>query len=99
MVVAMHHPPFLTGIADIDSMSLEDRDSFGASLSAIHKLSELSCGHAHRPITARYRGTVATVSPGSAHQVALDFNGGGLRWTLEPPVVSLHVWLQDSLIS
>jgi UDP-2,3-diacylglucosamine pyrophosphatase LpxH len=30
------------------------------------------CGHIHRTIVRRFAGTVATVCPSTAHQVALD---------------------------
>ncbi len=53
------------------------------------------CGHVHRPVTTGWHGTVVTIAPSTAHQVALDLTDGEARWRREPPGVQLHVWLPD----
>ncbi len=51
----------------------------------------LICGHVHRPIHTRFAGTIASVCPSPAHQVALDLREGGpSAWALDPPAFQLH---------
>ena len=49
------------------------------------------CGHHHRAIAALFGGTIASVAPSVAHQVAFDLreeHEGAL--VLEPPAFQLH---------
>lgn len=92
-LIFMHHPPFRTGIARMDTVGLADADAFGAIVERHRQVEAIVCGHLHRPIHTRWRGTVVTTAPSPAHQVALDVReSGDLRWVLEPPAVLLHLW-------
>ncbi len=92
-LVFMHHPPFPTGIAAMDALGLDEAEAFGAVVARHPQVEAVVCGHLHRPIHLRWRGTVVTTAPGPAHQVALDLRpAGGLALVLEPPAVLLHVW-------
>jgi hypothetical protein len=51
------------------------------------------CGHIHRPIQMRFAGTIASVCPSPAHQVALDLAPDApSRFMMEPPGYQLHKW-------
>lgn len=92
-LIFMHHPPFRTGIARMDAIGLVDADAFGAVIERHRQVEAIVCGHLHRPIHTRWRGTVVTTAPSPAHQVALDVReSGDLGWVLEPPAVLLHLW-------
>ncbi|AJP58204.1 phosphodiesterase [Pandoraea vervacti] len=102
-VIAMHHPPFLCGIEHMDVQALDP--AAAAKLAAIVKrfdnVERVICGHVHRPIHTRFAGTVASVCPSPAHQVALDLRDGGpSAWVLDPPAFQLHRYTpQTGLVS
>ena len=94
----MHHPPFDVGIERMDGMGLTEG---GARLSALVRrhpnVERIVCGHIHRPIQMRWAGTLASIAPSTAHQVALDLRAGAkLALRMEPPGVVLHQWRPGS---
>ena len=90
----MHHPPFVTGMAAMDAMGLEGRDELAAVVARHPQVERVVCGHVHRPMTRRFAGTVASTSPATAHQLALDLPPASrLAVVMEPPACSLHLWL------
>lgn len=96
-VIFMHHPPFTTGIAYMDSHGLANAREFGEVVRRHPQVERIVCGHLHRPILARVGGTLASTAPSTAHQVALDLEDGHpLMFTMEPPACQLHVWRPDT---
>lgn len=99
-LVALHHPPFTTGIGFMDRLGLvEGGDRLRSIIAAHPQIERVLCGHLHRPITVRWAGTVAATCPSPAHQVALDLADSGAGFKLEPPGLLLHLWRGGSLIS
>ncbi len=99
-ILLMHHPPFATGIAAMDEMGLSGKEAFAAVLRRHSQVERILCGHIHRPITARVAGTVATVCPSTAHQIALDLGPERrLAVIMEPPACMLHLWSPTGLVS
>lgn len=99
-VIFMHHPPFATGIGHMDSQGLAGAAELETLVRRYPCVERLLCGHIHRPIVRRFGGTIASVCPGVAHQVALDlrFEAPG-TFCLEPPGYQLHLWEAGALIS
>jgi 3',5'-cyclic AMP phosphodiesterase CpdA len=96
-IVAMHHPPFLTGIAEMDTINCANSAALGALVAEHPQIERIICGHVHRAIAARWNGTVVTTSPATAHQVALDLREGSpTAWIMEPPACHLHYWREDT---
>ena len=91
-LVALHHPPFRTGIDHMDAMMLEDGDPLAAVLSRYGHVERVLCGHVHRSVQCRFAGTVAQIAPGTAHAVQLTLAGEPSRWVMEPPGMLLHEW-------
>jgi 3',5'-cyclic AMP phosphodiesterase CpdA len=101
-IVALHHPPFTTGIGHMDKVALDARSVEGlAAVVGRHpQVERVIAGHLHRPITARFAGTVASVCPSPAHQVALDLAPDARDdYILEPPAYQLHWWSGSRLVS
>ena len=95
VVVAMHHPPFATGIAHMDAIGLPADDCARlAQLIARHpNVERVLCGHLHRAIQRRFAGTLASTVPSPAHQVAFDIAPDApSAYRLEPPAFQLHAW-------
>ena len=96
-VILMHHPPFKTFISHMDKIGLANAEKLKAIVSKHPQVERILCGHLHRPIQARWAGTLASTAPSPAHQVALDLREDGpSRFVMEPPGYQLHKWHPDS---
>jgi Icc protein len=94
VMIFMHHPPFMTGIRHMDEINLTEGAERLAQLVRAHgRVERILCGHDHRAIDTLFGGTIASVAPGVAHQVAFDLDPaheGAL--VLEPPAIRLHLY-------
>lgn len=99
-VVAMHHPPFRSGIEHMDQIGLrEGGDELARILSRHSQVRRLICGHLHRPIFSVWGGVPALTVPSTAHQIALDWREEGLTaWRSEPPGFGVHLLGEDGHI-
>ena len=97
-LVFMHHPPFSTGLADMDRINCRNGASLAGVLRRVDNIERVVCGHHHRPITVRWGGTIGSVAPSTAHQVTLDLvpDGSASTFTMEPPGFHLHVWSKEA---
>lgn len=101
-VVAMHHPPFRTGIAHMDDQGLaaEAAASLEGIIAGHPQVERVTCGHLHRTISRRWAGTVAATVPSVAHAVALDLRDDShAAWNYEPPFITLHHWNGSALVT
>ena len=92
-LLAMHHPPFACGIEHMDAQRLApvDAGKLAAIVARHPEIERVLCGHVHRAIHMRFAGTIASVCPSPAHQVALDLRANGpSRFVMEPPAFYLH---------
>jgi Icc protein len=72
-VLAMHHPPFKTGIAWMDAFGYQRVEELNEVIAAhSSKLLRILCGHIHRPMVASVAGVTATVCPSTVHHIVLD---------------------------
>jgi Icc protein len=96
-LVFMHHPPFLTGVDGMDATRCRTGSAFATLVQDHPEIECVIAGHHHRAIARRWAGTVGFVTPGVAHQVALDLRiGAPLRFIHEPPGFALHVWSPET---
>jgi Icc protein len=100
-VVLMHHPPFKTYISYMDDYGLRNPEPLAAVIGHHPQVQAILCGHVHRPIVARFAGTIASTSPSPVHQVALNLEPGArLGLVMEPPAYRLHAYAsQGGLVS
>ena len=94
-LVALHHPPFRTGIDHMDDMMLEDGEALAEVIGRHPQVVRVLCGHVHRSTQCLFAGTIAQICPNVAHAVQLTLTGAPARWILEPPAVLLHQWQDD----
>jgi 3',5'-cyclic AMP phosphodiesterase CpdA len=71
-VIAMHHPPFLSGVHWMDTMALDGLDVFAEIVGRRSNVVRILCGHLHRPLTATVAGVTTTVAPSTIHHIELD---------------------------
>ena len=106
-LIAMHHPPFASGIAwmdpDLDEAWL---DRFAGAIAGHAQIVGITTGHVHRAATTRWRGHTVTICPSTAAAVALDFApmdparpDDRVIITDEPPGFALHHWDGTQLTS
>jgi len=100
-VIAMHHPPFATGLQPMDALGLR---AGGPELASIVQrypnVERILCGHLHRTIFCRFGGTLASTCPAPAHQIALDLaSTQRLDLVMEPPGYHLHTWQAGTLVT
>jgi 3',5'-cyclic AMP phosphodiesterase CpdA len=92
-MIFMHHAPFATGIAHMDELGLDGAAEFGAIVERHPEIERVLCGHLHRPIQMRWRGTLVMTAPSTAHQVVLDLRPDApLAFVMEPAAFLLHAW-------
>jgi 3',5'-cyclic-AMP phosphodiesterase len=99
-VIALHHPPFSTGIGHMDRMALQQASGLERVVRRFPQVQRIICGHLHRPIQALFAGTLASVCPSTAHQVLLDLKPDSpARFVMEPPAFQLHLWTGARLVT
>lgn len=100
-VVAMHHPPFQTGISHMDAMGLlSGSDELRQIVERHSQVERILCGHLHRPIARLYGRTLAMTAPSTAHQITLDLRiDGPATYTQEPPGFYIHSVQNGQLVS
>jgi Icc protein len=100
-IVAMHHPPFVCGIAHMDRINLRNTAEFTAVIRRHAQVERIICGHHHRPIVTRVAHAIASTAPSTAHQVEMSLDPadrGAL--VFEPPAFQLYRWTEaDGIVS
>jgi Icc protein len=92
-IVALHHPPFWTGIGHMDKIGFADPQRLESVIARHPQVERVVSGHLHRAIFRRFGGTIASTSPSPSHQVALDLaDDAASRFVMEPPGFQLHLW-------
>ncbi|WP_417668841.1 phosphodiesterase [Roseibium sp.] len=90
-LVAVHHPPVMTGIPHMDEIGLSDADSLAEVIAPHDHVERIMCGHVHRPIVAAFAGKIMTLAPSVAHQLVLEFNHDTRSmFNFEPAAYFLH---------
>lgn len=97
-IVALHHPPFYTGMTGTTAKGLRRGGAELAGLLTRHpQVVRVLCGHVHRPITARFGGTIAFAGPTTCYPFGLDTGPDRvLNVVHEPPSIAVHLWLPDA---
>jgi 3',5'-cyclic-AMP phosphodiesterase len=92
-MVAMHHPPFATGLSHMDSIALQDAQRFRSVIMRHRQVERIISGHHHRPIIGHCGHAIASISPSVAHQTELSFDPASSGvFNFEPPAFQLHAW-------
>lgn len=75
-MIAMHHPPFLSGIGWMDEMALDGYRTFEKIVAGRDNVERIVCGHLHRPMVTTVGGITTTVAPSTAQHIELDLAEG-----------------------
>lgn len=92
-MIAMHHPPFLTGIPQFDGTALRNMESFRSIIAANPQVTRIICGHHHRFAFGTVAQAIAIVAPATSYQFMLLHDPAAEEgFTLEPSAILLHSW-------
>jgi len=92
-MIAMHHPPLLTGVRQFDDIILDNPDAFKAIVAANPQVTRIICGHHHRMILGNIAQAVCVVAPSISYQFALMHDPALPEgFVMEPPAFLLHSW-------
>jgi 3',5'-cyclic AMP phosphodiesterase CpdA len=95
-LLALHHPPFASGIRHMDVQNCFGAEALRALLERHPNVLATVCGHVHRSVHTIFAGRPATIAPSPAHAVSLTFDPAAPpSFHLEPPALHLHWWHED----
>jgi Icc protein len=100
-LVAMHHPPILTGIPGWDEIGLStlDRRALADVIGRHRQVRRLVCGHVHRTIAGELAERPVLVVSSTYVQGRLQFLSDELELAAEPAGFAVHVVAGGELIS
>ncbi|WP_321814071.1 MULTISPECIES: phosphodiesterase [unclassified Paraburkholderia] len=101
-VIAMHHPPFTTGIPYLNLYGLRPPEALGVLPAKHAHAGRIIAGHVHRSMHTRFGAVPIVTCPRTTTQIALRLHGGvEAASLLEPPAFMLHHWSDawDSAVS
>ncbi len=90
-LIAMHHPPFVSGISWMDGGRLRRAAAFAALVAANPQVNRIVCGHLHRPVQTAVGGVLTTVGLSTVHHVALNLaEDATIEMIRDPAGYQLH---------
>lgn len=96
-MIFMHHPPFVTGLPGMDRLRCRGSEALAAIVCRHPQIQRIACGHLHRSIQTLWAGTLGSIAPSVAHQVALKLDPDiSSAFVMEPPAFHLHLWNPDA---
>ena len=100
-LLAMHHPPLVTGLPACDELGLPaaDRQALGEVVGRHQQLRRLVAGHVHRTMTGELAGRAVLTVPSTYVQAPLNFSSAEDEWVAGPAGFALHAVLDANLIS
>jgi 3',5'-cyclic-AMP phosphodiesterase len=101
VVIAMHHPPLLTGIPVLDEIGLsaEERAGLTDLLARFPNVRRVVSGHVHRTAFGVLGGCGVVTAPSTNLQARLEIGARAFDFVPEPPGFLLHVELGGELVS
>jgi Icc protein len=100
-IVAVHHPPLLTGIPVMDglAMAADDREALGVVLAATPQVRAVIGGHVHRTVTSVLGGCPVFALAATDTAERLDFAAQAFAMVREPPMIAVHRLVDGVLTS
>jgi len=94
-ILAVHHPPFITGIGWMDGSGFIGLDRLAAVLTE-YPVDRIVCGHVHRPITSSIAGIPAQVGLSTVQHIDLDLTPDAGVSLIHEPVGYQILLVSDS---
>jgi 3',5'-cyclic-AMP phosphodiesterase len=99
-LLAVHHPPLATGIAEWDAINLDrsDREALGEVVTRHPQLQAIVGGHLHRIAASTLGGCPVLAAPSTYLQVLPNYHRDEIEW-VDPPGFAIHAWAGGELAS
>ena len=98
-IVAMHHPPILTGIGGLDVIGLANREALADLLERSPQVRRVIAGHVHRGAFGVVGGCGVVACPSTNLQAKLEIGAEGFTTVREPPAFAVHALVDGELVS
>lgn len=95
-IIALHHPPFRSGIARMDAHGFENVERFGEIVHRHQHVARIITGHVHTVLMRAWNGTIVCSAPSTAPQFVIGRSRLGVG--VEAAGLLLHTWNADSEI-
>lgn len=101
VILAMHHPPFTTGVDWMDASGFAGLVNLRRLIAGNReKIARILCGHFHRPVVTSVEDVATSVCLSSSFHVDLDLRPGGERaLILDPRGYQLHIVNGSDVVS
>lgn len=98
-VLALHHPPFATGLGWMDASGFVGLDRLTAVL-ANHPVDKVICGHFHRPVSSSIAGIPVQVGMSTVQHVDLDLApDAGPSLIVDPVGYQIHCVIDRNIVT
>jgi len=92
-MIAMHHPPFISGVHFMDAISLKGSDAFAELLQSVPNDIRIICGHLHTMVVGSVGNRVAISSPATCSSFDVDYRTDApVGYTTKPGGYMIHDW-------
>ena len=99
-LIFMHHPPYTTGMPQLDSVNCRGNSRLAQLLTQHRNIAGVVCGHLHRATSARFGGTLSVSVPAIAPELELLFGEADRPgYVPSPPQVGFHFWSPSGLVT
>lgn len=100
-LIAMHHPPFITGMRPLDELGIPaaDRRALGHVLERHGQVRRIVAGHFHRAMTGDLAGRPVMTVPSTYVQFRLNFVAQEIEFAPVPAGFAVHAIVDGELIS
>ena len=103
-LLALHHPPVLTGVRSMDAIGLdaEDRVRLEVLLGRHPQVLAITCGHVHRAMVTVFAGRPLLICPSTNSALQLDLRARDdlpFAVAAEPLGFAVHALVADRLVS
>ena len=100
-LIAMHHPPFVTGMRPLDDLGIPaaDRRELGEVIERHRRVCRVVAGHFHRAMTGDLAGRPVMTVPSTYVQFRLNFAAQEIEFAAVPAGFAVHAVVDGELIS
>lgn len=99
-IIAIHQPPFETGIWWMDCVGLKGREGFENVVRQHPNVLMVLSGHVHRPIQTNWGGCTLWTCPSTSVTVAVDLDQNHEpAETAEDPMIGLHAYTGQGIVT